>query len=114
MKTIRTKDGKWLQIDPKTDPWILKTPHSSVRASLDYRKGEDLYLRTLPDGTQYYYLISWTDWQRESKEAYRTLSEEEAKDFLIKKAQSAGKIGLDPDILDRIEKYFPGLLKKRR
>ncbi len=114
MKTIRTTDGKWLQIDPKTDPWILKTPHSSVRASLDYRKGEDLYLRTLPDGTQYYYLISWTDWQRESKEAYRTLSEDEAKDFLIKKAQSAGKIGLDPDISDRIEKFFPGLLKRRR
>lgn len=114
MKTIRTTDGKWLQIDPKTDPWILKTPHSSVRASLDYRKGEDLYLRALPDGTQYYYLISWTDWQRESKEAYRTLSEDEAKDFLIKKAQSAGKIGLDPDISDRIDKYFPGLLKRRR
>ena len=94
MRTIRTTDGKWLQIDPKTDPWIFKTPHSSVRASLDYRQGEDLYLRTLPDGTQYYYVISWTDWQRESKEAYR--------------------IGLDPDILDRIEKYFPGLLKKRR
>ncbi len=92
----------------------MKTPHSSVRASLDYRKGEDLYLRTLPDGTQYYYLISWTDWQRESKEAYRTLSEDEAKDFLIKKAQSAGKIGLDPDISDRIEKFFPGLLKRRR
>ncbi|ABD40949.1 hypothetical protein Mhun_1202 [Methanospirillum hungatei JF-1] len=114
MRTIRTTDGKWLQIDPKTDPWIFKTPHSSVRASLDYRQGEDLYLRTLPDGIHYYYVISWTDWQRESKEAYRTLSEEEAKDFLIKKAQSAGKIGLDPDILDRIEKYFPGLLKKRR
>lgn len=114
MKTILTTDGKWLQVDPKTDPWIFKTPHSTVRTSLDYRQGEDLHLRTLPDGTRYYYLITWTDWQRESKEAFRTLSEEEAKDFLIHKAQSAGKIGLDPDITDRIEKYFPGLLKQRR
>ena len=82
MKTIRTTDGKWLSIDPNTDPWIFKTPHSNVRASLDYRKGDDLYLRTLPDGTHCYYMISWTDWQREYKESFRTLSEEEAKDFL--------------------------------
>lgn len=114
MKTIRTSDGKWLQIDPKTDPWIFKTPRSAIRASLDYRQGENLYIRKLPDGTQHYYLISWTDWQRESKEAYKTLSEEEAKKFILEKTQSAGKIGLDPDILDKIEKFFPGLLKRRR
>ena len=114
MKTIRTKDGKWLQIDPQTDPWIYKTPHSSVRASLDYRKGEDLYIRKLPDGLVYYYMVTWTDWQRESKEAFHTLSAEEAKEFLLQKAQSAGKIGLDPDIIDRIERFFPNLLQRKR
>ncbi len=114
MKTIRTHDGKILQIDPNTDPWIFKTPHSTMRTSVDYKQGEDLHVRTLPDGNVYYYLISWTDWQRESKESYQTLSEEEVKEFLLKKAHLAGKIGLDPDIIDRIERYFPGLLKRRR
>ena len=114
MKTIRTHDGKWLPIDPKNDIWIFKTPHSTVRASLDYRQGEDLYVRMAPDGARYYYLISWTDWQRETKEAFRTLPEDEVRVFLLKKAQDAGKIGLDPDLSDRIDIHFPGLLKKRR
>lgn len=112
MKTIRTSDGKWLNIEPKTDPWIFKTPHSTVRAGLDYRQGEDLHIRDIADGKRYYYLISWVDWQRESKESFRTLSEDEVKNFIREKVKAAGKIGLDPDISDRIEKYLPGLLKE--
>ena len=114
MKTIRTSDGTWLDIDPKTDTWLFKSPHSTVRAGLDYRQGEDLHIRKTPDGKVFYYVISWVDWSRESKESFRTVSEEEAKEFLKGKAKEAGRIGLDPDIADRIDKFFPGLLRGKR
>ena len=113
-KTIRTTAGEWLDINPETDTWIIKSPRPSSRTGSDYAHGEDLYLMTDPAGVRRYYVISWVSWGRDFKESYRTLSEEQKDQFIKERRVKAGKIGMDPDVIDRIEKYFPGLLKAKK
>lgn len=113
-KTIRTTTGEWLDINPETDTWIIKSPRPAARVGSDYAQGEDLYMMTDPGGKRNYYIISWVSWSRDFKESYRTLNEEQKDQFIRDRIQKAGKIGLDPDILDRIDKYFPNLRKSKK
>jgi len=113
-KIILTPEKKMLEVDPGTDPSIIKMPRPPSRTGTDYAQGEDLYLRTTPDGKRQYYAVSWTLCQRDLRESYRTLRIEEAEQFILDQVKKAGKIGLDPDVIDQIEKYFPGLLRRRR
>lgn len=113
-KTIRTAEGKWLEINPETDIWIIKKPRPSSWNTPDYAQGEDLYMKNDASGARQYYVISWTAWSRDIKEAFRTLNEEQKDQFIRDYVKKAGKIGLDPDLSDRIEKYFPGLLKGKK
>lgn len=113
-KLIRMPDGKILEVNPETDPCIIRMPRPATRTGTDYAQGEDLYVRTGTTGERYYYVITWTIWTRDLKESYRTLTEEQKDQFIMDQVKKAGKIGLDPDIVDRIEKFFPGLLKRKR
>jgi hypothetical protein len=113
-KTIRTTTGDWLEINPDTDIWIIKKPRPTSKTGGDYAKGEDLYLINDAKGVRHYYVITWVSWSRDFKESYRTLSEEQKDLFIKERVLKAGKIGLDPDVKDRIEKYFPGLLKAQK
>ncbi len=109
-RTIRTTDGKWLEINPDADIGLLKTPRPTTRVGADYAHGEDLYLKEGPGG-RHYYIISWVVTGRDLKESFHTLNEEEKDQYIREWVRKAGKIGLDPDDADRIEKFFPGLLK---
>lgn len=113
-RTILTKEGKWLEINPATDTWIIKIPRPTARVGSDYAQGEDLYLMDDTSGTRHYYVISWLSWSREFKESFHTLNEEQAHQFILDHKKKAGKIGLDPDVVDKIDKYFPNLLKTKR
>ena len=108
-KTIRTTKGAWLEINPETDTWIIKTPRPTSRIGADYARGEDLFLLNDAKGVRHYYVISWVSQNRKIEESFRTLDEEQKDQFIRERIQKAGKIGLDPDILDRIDTYFPGL-----
>jgi len=112
-KTIRTADGKWLEINPETDVNVIRQPRSVTRTGTDFAHGEDLYLMTDTHGVRHYYVISWVVEGRSTKESYRTLNEEQKDQFIREQVHKAGKIGLDPDVADHIEELFPGLLKKR-
>ena len=112
-KTIRTAEGKWLVINPEKDVWILKAPRPTTRVGADYAHGEDLYLKEDGSGARHYYVISWVALGRDIKESFHTLNEEQKDQFIKEWVRKAGKIGLDPDVSDRIEKFFPGLLKRK-
>ena len=113
MITVRTPENSWVQIDPMTDTPLYRMTRNVVNVGADYAQGEDLYTHVKPEKT-IYYIISWVAWQRTSKESYRIVSIEEAKKFILDISRKAGKIGLDPDVSDRIEKHFPGLLTKKK
>lgn len=113
-KTIRSADGSWLEIDPGADTAIIRRPRPENRNTSDYAQGEDLFMRVTPGGERKYYIISWTAWGRDYKEAYRTMTEEQKNQFILDQMKKAGKIGLDPDVTDKIESLFPGLLKQKR
>lgn len=113
-KIILTPEKKMLEVDPGTDPCIIRMPRPASRTGTDYAQGEDLYRRTTPDGDHHYYIISWTLCQRDFRESYRTVQSKEAEQFILDQVKKAGKIGLDPDVVDQIEKFFPGLLSRRR
>ena len=112
-KTIRTTEGKWLEINPEKDTILIQNPRPATRTGTDYAQGEDLYLMTDPQGVRHYYVISWVSMGRDFKESYRTLTEEQKDQFIKDRVKKAGKIGLDPDVVDRIEAEFPGLLKRK-
>ncbi|PKL60905.1 MAG: hypothetical protein CVV33_00290 [Methanomicrobiales archaeon HGW-Methanomicrobiales-4] len=113
-KTIRTTTGDWLEINPETDTWIIRTSRPTTRIGADYAKGEDLYLMNDAKGIRHYYIVSWVSQNRDYKESFKTCNEEEKDQFIRDRVLKAGKIGLDADITDRIEKYFPGLLKAKK
>ncbi|MFH0966078.1 MAG: hypothetical protein V1862_00120 [Methanobacteriota archaeon] len=113
-KTIRTTTGEWLEINPETDTWLIKTTRPTSWNEADYAKGEDLYLMNDANGVRHYYIISWVAQNRHFIESYRTCDEEQKDQFIKDRVLKVGKIGLDPDIADRIEKYFPGLLKAKK
>lgn len=113
-KTIRTTTGDLLNINPDTDTWIIRTPRPTTRIGADYAKGEDLFLMDDAKGVRHYYVVSWVSQNRDFKESFRTLNEEQKDQFIRDRVQKAGRIGLDPDITDRIGKYFPGLLKEKK
>lgn len=109
-KTIRTAEGSWLEINPDTDTWIIRHPRPATRTGTDYAQGEDLYLIDDKNGIRHYYVISWVSQARDNKESYRTLNEQQKDQFILSYEKKSGKIGIDPDIRERIENYFPGLL----
>ena len=112
-KTIRTADGRWLDINPDTDVNIIRQPRNVTRAGTDFAHGEDLHLTTDVHNVRHYYIISWVAEGRSIKESYRTLTEEQKDQFIRDHVRKAGKIGLDPDVADNIEKLFPGLLTRK-
>jgi hypothetical protein len=110
-KTILTTEGKRLEINPDTDTCLIRQPRPVTRTGTDYAHGEDLYLTDDRAGIRHYYVISWILQAGDYKESYRTLDEQEKDRFILAYRKKAGKIGLDPDVSDRLGKYFPGLLK---
>jgi len=112
-KTIRTADGKWLEINPDTDVKIILQARHVTRTGTDFAHGEDLYLTTDIHGVRHYYIVSWVAEGRSTKESYRTLNEDQKDQFIREHVRKAGKIGLDPDLIDHIEELFPGLLKHK-
>jgi hypothetical protein len=111
-KIVRTRDGKSLVINPEADTCIIRMPRPATRTGTDYLQGEDLYMTTDATGDRHFYVISWTAWSRDNKESYRVITTEQKDQFIRDQVKKAGKIGLDPDVADRIEKFFPGLLKR--
>lgn len=112
-KTIRTAEGNWLEINPDTDICVIRQPRPATRTGTDFAQGEDLYLMTDSQGVRHYYVITWVSWGRDFKESYRTLNEDQKDQFIREHVRKAGKIGLDPDVADRIEELFPGLLRRK-
>ncbi len=112
-KTIRVADGTWLDINPETDITIIRQPRPTTRTGTDYVKGDDLYMTTDRHGARRYYVISWVECNRDYKESFRTLTEEQKDQFIREYVKKAGRIGLDPDLAEHIETLFPGLLKRK-
>ena len=109
MKLIRSPDGRNLQVDPTVDFIVYKAPRPQTRIGSDYLTGEDLFVRKDAEG-DHYYSIKWFDWRHPDKGTYQVLTKIQAESFILKLRKKSGKIGLDPDLIERIKRIFPDLL----
>ncbi len=56
-----------------------------------YTSGTDLYQHEARSGKKYYYTYSWSMWQG-TEDHYELITEEAAKDFILKRASQAGYV----------------------
>ncbi len=75
---------------------------------LNYTSGTDLYRHVARSGKAYYYTYDWSMWQG-TKDRYALLTEEEAKQFLIRAAGWTGYAALSPEEEKRAQEVFPNI-----
>lgn len=104
---LMTPEGKKVAINPREDVEIYSAPHNPPNTGTAYTAGTDLRAHKARSGKVYFYTYYWSMWEG-SHESYALLTEEEAKQFLLSKAQGSGYNGLRNT--DRALEYFPDLL----
>jgi TRAP-type uncharacterized transport system substrate-binding protein len=105
---LMTPEGKKVAITKKTDVNIYESPRNPPNTGTAYTAGTDLYAHKARSGKTYFYTYSWSMWQG-SQDNYELLTDGEAKQFLLQKAQGTGYNGLDHSEKELAEEYFPGL-----
>lgn len=104
---LMTPDGKKVQADITKDERLYDAPHNPPNTGTAYTSGTDLYVHKARSGKTYFYTHFWSMWQG-TDSSYELLTEDEAKEFILDKAQGAGYVAggvMD----DACEKYFPGI-----
>ena len=105
METIlRTPEGKKIVIRPREDVCLHDAPHNPPNTGTRYISGTDLYAHKARSGKIYFYTYSWSMWQG-SQDNYQLLTDEEAREFILHKAEGTGYEGLNDH--DLAEEYFP-------
>jgi hypothetical protein len=109
METIlRTPEGKKVAIAPNNDTCLFSAPHNPPDTGTAYTSGTDLYAHKARSGKVYFYSYCWSMWQG-TESYYNLLTESEAKEFLLGKAEGTGYNGLSNCEVERAEEYFPGI-----
>ncbi len=105
---LRTPEGKKVAINPRDDEQLYSAPRNPPNTGTAYTAGTDLYVHRARSGRNYFYTHSWSMWQG-TEDSYNLLTEDEAKEFLLSKAESSGHTELGSGERDRAEELFPGL-----
>lgn len=103
---LMTPDGKKVAINPRGDPEIYSAPHNPPNTGTAYTSGTDLLAHKARSGKVYFYTYHWSMWEG-TQSSYNLLTDEEAKQFILEKAQGTGYNGLSD--VERAEEYFPGI-----
>ena len=105
---LMTPEGKKVAINPKADVEIYDAPRNPPNTGTTYTSGTDLLAHKARSGKVYFYTYHWSMWEG-SQSGYELLTDEEAKKFLLEKAQGTGYNGLGNSGKERAEEYFPGI-----
>lgn len=93
-------NGKLLRLDTDGDECLYESTRD-----LDVDVGEDLYRHVAKSGKVYYYLLCWC---RGESDKIKIISEAEARDFIISKANE----GFTEGEVKRFEEIFPGIFEE--
>lgn len=109
MNVLKTPENKKIIINPKTDEKMYDAPVNPPNTGTSYTAGTDLYRHVARSGNVYYYTYSWSMWQGTPSE-YKLLTEEEAKQFLLKIAGINNEwVYLSESEEKRAKELFPGI-----
>ena len=107
-KILMTPEGKRVAINPGADVEIYRAPRNPPNTGTSYTAGTDLLAHKARSGKIYFYTHHWSMWEG-SQDSDTLLTDEEAKSFLLEKAQGTGYNGLDSSAESRAPEYFPGI-----
>lgn len=108
MYVLRTDDNKKVVINRKTDECLYLAPRNPPNTGLSYTSGVDLYMHIAKSGKRYFYLYHWSMWQG-TEPYYELITEDEAKEFLLKKAGLSGWSALTESEIKRANELFPSI-----
>jgi hypothetical protein len=108
---LMTPEGKKVAINSKEDVEIYSAPHNPPNTGTSYTAGTDLLAHKARSGKIYFYTYRWSMWEG-SQSSYELLTDNEAKQFLLEKAQGTGYNGLGYSGKERAEEYFPGIFEE--
>jgi len=105
---LMTPEGKKVVITRSTDEQLYDAPNNPPNTGTRYTAGTDLYAHKARSGTWYYYTYTWSMWQG-TEDEYALITEDEAREFILRKASDAGHGRLSDDERETCEKHFPGI-----
>ncbi|MBS3742328.1 MAG: hypothetical protein KGY74_09435 [Candidatus Cloacimonetes bacterium] len=105
---LLTNEGKKVDVDLALDECLYRSPVNPPNTGTTFTRGSDLYRHVARSGNVYFFINNWSMWQGESKNQ-QLIEPDEARMFLLEKAQEDGLAGLDYDEIERAEKIFPGI-----
>ncbi|MCW3994942.1 MAG: hypothetical protein NWE98_02180 [Candidatus Bathyarchaeota archaeon] len=104
-------ENKKVCITPKTDERLYAAPVNPPNTGTTYTSGVDLFRHVTRNRNVYYYLYEWSLWQG-VENRYRLITEQEAKDFLLRALGWTGWAALDEQELKRVQELFPDLFEE--
>jgi hypothetical protein len=108
---LKTPDGRKVVVNRQTDECLFKAARNPPNTGTAYTSGVDLYRHVSRKGNVYYYTYHWSMWQG-SVDTYELITEEEAKQFLLKHMMMTGYDKLDEDEQKRAEELFPNIFEE--
>jgi len=103
-----TPEGKKVAINIMTDTAVYSAPQNPPTTGNHYTSGNDLYAHKARSGRVYFYTYFWSMWHG-TESQYDLLTEDEARQFLLQKAQGSGHEVLSRGEVEQAEEYFPGI-----
>ena len=101
---LKTPEGDFINITRGKNICLYLAPEGFP----GYTRGTNLFMHISPSGRRYFYTYRWSLWAGEDPAIIELISEEEARDFLLKRAQWSGLEGLKPVEIELAKKIFPG------
>lgn len=101
-----TPENKKVKICVRKDVKLYASPENPPNTGTRYTSGTDLLVHQARSGKNYFYLHSWSLWQG-SEDSFQLITDEEAKNFLLRKASLGYPAGLDNSDIELIKEYFP-------
>jgi len=106
-----TEDGKKIIADMETDVRLYKSPVNPPNTGTRYTRGTDLYAHTTKNGSNYFYIYSWSMWQGEESRV-SLISTDDAQAFIADRTSAQGPTLLNQDEIATALLFFPDLFEE--
>lgn len=110
MVVLTTPEGKKVVTDEK-DVCLYSSARNPPNTGTAYTRGKDLYAHRAKSGKLYFYTYSWSMWQGEGH-TYRLITEEEAQEFLLSRAELSDWNSISPAEKEKILEIWPDFFEE--
>jgi len=108
---LMTPEGKKVKINMKEDMRLYDAPHNPPNTGTRYTSGTDLFAHKARSGNWYFYEYQWSMWQG-TEPSINLVTEEEAKEFIVRKAGKAGHDELGRHERELAESIWPDIFEE--